>query len=238
MIRRIQEAVTIPVMAKCRIGHFAEAQILQSLEIDYIDEVGGAHHRPTSSHHVSGQVGLHGAVRVRRDQPRRGVAAYRGGRGDDPHQRRSGHRRRRQRRAPHARRLRRHTAADVAAAGGALRRGEGAAGRPGRDRRALGRRATASCRSSRSPRAASPPRPTRRSACSSAPTVSSSARGSSSRATRPSAHARSSRRRRTSWTPTVLARVSRRRARRGDVVGHLDGEPRPTPISARGTRGW
>jgi pyridoxal 5'-phosphate synthase pdxS subunit len=38
MIRRIQDAVSIPVMAKCRIGHFAEAQILQSLEIDYIDE--------------------------------------------------------------------------------------------------------------------------------------------------------------------------------------------------------
>ena len=38
MIRGIQEAVTIPVMAKCRIGHFAEAQILQSIEIDYIDE--------------------------------------------------------------------------------------------------------------------------------------------------------------------------------------------------------
>ena len=38
MIKEIQEAVTIPVMAKCRIGHFAEAQILQSLEIDYIDE--------------------------------------------------------------------------------------------------------------------------------------------------------------------------------------------------------
>src|SRR5215470_11314710 len=37
MIRRIQEAVTIPVMAKCRIGHFAEAQILQALEIDYVD---------------------------------------------------------------------------------------------------------------------------------------------------------------------------------------------------------
>src|SRR3972149_3352594 len=34
----IQEAVTIPVMAKCRIGHFAEAQILQALEVDYIDE--------------------------------------------------------------------------------------------------------------------------------------------------------------------------------------------------------
>ena len=38
MIQEIQEAVTIPVMAKCRIGHFAEAQILEALEIDYIDE--------------------------------------------------------------------------------------------------------------------------------------------------------------------------------------------------------
>jgi pyridoxal 5'-phosphate synthase pdxS subunit len=38
MIKGIQEAVTIPVMAKARIGHFAEAQILQSLEIDYVDE--------------------------------------------------------------------------------------------------------------------------------------------------------------------------------------------------------
>src|SRR5690349_5660256 len=38
IIREIQDAVTIPVMAKCRIGHFAEAQILQALEIDYIDE--------------------------------------------------------------------------------------------------------------------------------------------------------------------------------------------------------
>src|SRR6184192_435290 len=38
MIREIQAAVSIPVMAKCRIGHFAEAQILQALEIDYIDE--------------------------------------------------------------------------------------------------------------------------------------------------------------------------------------------------------
>ena len=38
LIREIQGAVSIPVMAKCRIGHFAEAQILQALEIDYIDE--------------------------------------------------------------------------------------------------------------------------------------------------------------------------------------------------------
>jgi pyridoxal 5'-phosphate synthase pdxS subunit len=38
MIKGIQKAVTIPVMAKCRIGHIAEAQILQAIEIDYIDE--------------------------------------------------------------------------------------------------------------------------------------------------------------------------------------------------------
>lgn len=38
MIRGIQNAVSIPVMAKCRIGHFAEAQILEAIEIDYIDE--------------------------------------------------------------------------------------------------------------------------------------------------------------------------------------------------------
>jgi len=38
MIKEIQEAVSIPVMAKCRIGHFVEAQILEALEIDYIDE--------------------------------------------------------------------------------------------------------------------------------------------------------------------------------------------------------
>jgi pyridoxal 5'-phosphate synthase pdxS subunit len=37
-IREIQEAVTIPVMAKCRIGHFVEAQILEALEVDYVDE--------------------------------------------------------------------------------------------------------------------------------------------------------------------------------------------------------
>ena len=38
MIKGIQEAVSIPVMVKCRIGHFAEAQVLQAIEIDYIDE--------------------------------------------------------------------------------------------------------------------------------------------------------------------------------------------------------
>ena len=38
MIKGIQDAVSIPVMAKCRIGHFAEAQILEAIGIDYIDE--------------------------------------------------------------------------------------------------------------------------------------------------------------------------------------------------------
>ena len=38
MIKEIQDAVSIPVMAKCRIGHFAEAQVLQALEVDFIDE--------------------------------------------------------------------------------------------------------------------------------------------------------------------------------------------------------
>lgn len=38
MIKEIQDAVSIPVMAKCRIGHFVEAQVLQAIEIDYIDE--------------------------------------------------------------------------------------------------------------------------------------------------------------------------------------------------------
>ena len=38
LISEIKQAVSIPVMAKCRIGHFAEAQVLESLEVDYIDE--------------------------------------------------------------------------------------------------------------------------------------------------------------------------------------------------------
>ena len=38
MVKGIQKAVTIPVMAKCRIGHFAEAQVLEALDVDYIDE--------------------------------------------------------------------------------------------------------------------------------------------------------------------------------------------------------
>ena len=108
MIKGIQEAVTIPVMAKARIGHFAEAQVLEALEVDYIDESEvltpgrrGAPHR---------QVGVHGPVRVRRDEPRRGAAAHRRGRGDDPLQGRGRHRRHRRGRPPHARDHRRDPA--------------------------------------------------------------------------------------------------------------------------------
>ena len=100
MIRGIQEAVTIPVMAKARIGHFAEAQVLEALEVDYIDEsevlTPGRRGQPHR------QVGVQDPVRVRRDQPRRGAAPDRRGRGDDPLQGRGRHRRHRRGRSPPA----------------------------------------------------------------------------------------------------------------------------------------
>lgn len=46
LIKEIIDAVTIPVMAKCRIGHFAEAQILESLGVDMVDESEGKSARP------------------------------------------------------------------------------------------------------------------------------------------------------------------------------------------------
>ena len=49
MIKEIMEAVTIPVMAKCRIGHFAEAQILEALAVDMIDESEGKYFQLTFS---------------------------------------------------------------------------------------------------------------------------------------------------------------------------------------------
>ena len=61
MIDSIVAAVSIPVMAKARIGHFAEAQILQSLGVDYIDE---------SEVLTPADYGVHRAVRVRGHQPR------------------------------------------------------------------------------------------------------------------------------------------------------------------------
>ena len=101
-IREIQEAVTIPVMAKCRIGHFVEAQILEALEIDYIDEsevltpADLEHHVDKWKFTVPFVCGAH--------EPRRGAPADRRGRGDDPHEGRGGHRRHRQRGHAHARR--------------------------------------------------------------------------------------------------------------------------------------
>src|ERR1041384_2779834 len=83
LIKGIQEAVTIPVMAKARIGHFAEAQVLEALEVDYIDESEVL--TPAAEAHPHRQGGLQGAVRVRRDPPGRGAAPHRRGRRDDPH---------------------------------------------------------------------------------------------------------------------------------------------------------
>ena len=107
------------------------------------------------------QVGVHRAVRLRRDQPGRGAAPDHRGRRHDPLEGRGRHRRRLQRHHPHAA----DPAGDPPAAGRCradelYRRGQGAAGpvRAGQG----GRRAAASCRSCCSPPAASPPRPTRR----------------------------------------------------------------------------
>ena len=101
MIKGIQEAVTIPVMAKARIGHFAEAQVLEALEVDYIDESEVL--TPADEAHHIDKWAFTDPVRVRRDEPRRGAAAHRRGRGDDPLQGRGRHRRHRRGRPPHAR---------------------------------------------------------------------------------------------------------------------------------------
>ena len=100
MIDGIIEAVSIPVMAKARIGHFAEAQVLQSPRRRLHRRVRGAH--PGRLRQPHRQVGVHRAVRLRRDQPRRGAAPDHRGRGDDPLQGRGRHRRRLQRGHAHA----------------------------------------------------------------------------------------------------------------------------------------
>ncbi len=114
MIKGIQEAVTIPVMAKARIGHFAEAQVLQALEVDYIDESEVL--TPADERQPHRQARLRGAVRLRRHQPRRGAAADRRGGGDDPLQGRGRHRQRGRGGPPHARDRRRDQAAGPARA--------------------------------------------------------------------------------------------------------------------------
>ena len=150
-IREIQEAVTIPVMAKARIGHFVEAQVLEALEVDYIDE-SEVLTPADEEHHIDKwaftcRSSAAAATSARRcGASREGAAMIRtkgeAGTGDVV-----------ERRAPHALRLRRDPPARLAGRGRALRRGQGAAGavRAG----ALGRRGRAGCPSSRSPPAAS-----------------------------------------------------------------------------------
>ena len=101
LISEIKEAVSIPVMAKCRIGHFAEAQILESARGRLHRRVRGADPGRRGAPHR--QARLQGAVRVRLPRPRRGASPHRRGRGDDPDQGRGRHRRHRRGGAPHAR---------------------------------------------------------------------------------------------------------------------------------------
>ena len=195
-IREIQEAVSIPVMAKCRIGHFVEAQILEALEVDYIDEsevltpADVEHHVDKHAFtvpFVCGATNLGEALR----RIAEGAAMIRtkgeAGTGDIVNA------------VTHMRSVFGAIRGLAGPArGGALRGREGAprpvrAGALGRGERAPAGRHLHRRRASRRP-------PTRRSACSSAPTACSSARASSSPATRTGARRRSSRRRRTSTT--------------------------------------
>ena len=91
LILQIMDTVTIPVMAKCRIGHFVEAQILEAIGIDYIDE-SEVLTPADEAHHIS-KAQFQGAVCVRLPQPGRSPAPHRRRRGHDPHQGRGRHRR-------------------------------------------------------------------------------------------------------------------------------------------------
>ena len=210
MIRGIQEAVTIPVMAKARIGHFAEAQVLEALEVDYIDEsevltpADEAHHIDKWAFRVPfvcGATNLGEALRrigegaaMIRSKGEAGtgdiVEAVRHLRAITGEIKRLGT----------LSEMELMTAAKEHGAPLDLVRGVAAA--------------TAGCRSPCSAPAASPRPPTPRWSCSSAPRPSSSARGSSSPRTRPRAPPRSSRPRRTSPTPTASPRRARASARR------------------------
>ena len=100
MIDGIISTVSIPVMAKARIGHFVEAQVLQALGVDYVDESEVL--TPADYAHHIDKWAVHGPLRLRRHQPRRGAAPHHRGRGDDPLQGRGRHRRRLQRHDAHA----------------------------------------------------------------------------------------------------------------------------------------
>ena len=197
MIRGIQEAVTIPVMAKARIGHFAEAQVLEALEVDYIDESEVLTPADEANHidkwsfkvpFVCGATNLGEALR----RIGEGAAMIRS-KGE------AGHRRHRRGRPPPADDPRRDPPADARST---------TASSPPRPRSSARRSAssarsppTAACPWSCSAPAGSPPRPMPRWSCSSAPRACSSARASSSPRTPSAAPARSSRRPPTSGDP-------------------------------------
>ena len=122
MIEGIKAAVSIPVMAKARIGHFVEAQILAGARRRLRRRERGAHAGRRGPPHR--QVRLRRAVRVRRDQPRRGAAAHLRGGGDDPLQGRGRHRQHRRGRAPPALDHRRHPQDHPGRLGRAVRLGQ------------------------------------------------------------------------------------------------------------------
>ena len=141
LIRGIQEAVTIPVMAKARIGHFVEAQVLEALEVDYVDESEVLTPADEANHidkwafkvpFVCGATNLGEALR----RIGEGAAMIRS-KGE------AGHRRHRRGRPPHAPHHRRDQGADRDGRRGARDRRQGPPGAAGP--RAPGRRATASC---------------------------------------------------------------------------------------------
>ena len=179
-IREIQAAVSIPVMAKCRIGHLAEARILEALEVDFIDESEVLTPADEENHvykhdykvpFVCGCRNLGEALR----RIGEGAAMIRtkgeAGTGDIVHA---------------VKHLREVTRADEVAHAPFARRvdGRGQAARRPRSSWSSGSPGTAGSPSRTSPPAASRRRPTRPSAGSSAPRPSSSARASSSRTTR------------------------------------------------------
>lgn len=156
MIKGIQEAVSIPVMAKVRIGHIAEARILQAIEIDYIDESEVLF--PGRRRVPHRQEPVRCAVCVRCEEPGRGAAPHRRGCSHDSHQGRARHRRRDSGRAPHAH----HEQADPRTCRPARRRGlrgRQAAGRALRSGQVRARQRPSARRELRRP-VVWPPRPT------------------------------------------------------------------------------
>ena len=98
IVKRIMEVVSIPVMAKARIGHFVEARILEALGVDYIDESEVL--TPADDRYHIDKRDFTVPLRLRLPQPGRSPAPHRRRRGHDPHQGRTRHRQRGGSRAP------------------------------------------------------------------------------------------------------------------------------------------